>query len=282
MPWTGRPPRPPPAAARCASCTPSAHPSQQTRTALPSPIDSFTTDTHGWPPRPAGRGGPRPLGSTRHRGVGTTASRGRLRGPCSARPGTRSCSSWAAAADPVCVPCCPDRSPVVSSGTPPARSSSFAPSASSPSTRPPSGRPPASSWVSTPPRPRLVRRCRDRFRLPRGIANAGSRSPPCRHGPRTRRPTSRRSPARPARPRPQRVEPLNRPSRGGVRSSRQSPSSPSSSAPTRLHALIADVVRSGPPGRRILQPGPPPAAPVRLGQPNGAARRRLPGRHRRS
>ena len=42
------------------------------------------------------------------------------------------------------------------------------------------------------------------------------------------------------------------------------------------------IVRSGPPGRRILQPGPPPGAPVRLGQSNGPAQRRLPGRDRRS
>ena len=42
------------------------------------------------------------------------------------------------------------------------------------------------------------------------------------------------------------------------------------------------IIRSGPPRHRILQPGPPPAAPVRLGQPNGPAQRRLPGRHRRS
>jgi nucleotide-binding universal stress UspA family protein len=40
--------------------------------------------------------------------------------------------------------------------------------------------------------------------------------------------------------------------------------------------------RADPPGRRILRPGPPSRATVRLGQSNGPARRGLPGRHRRS
>ena len=120
--------------------------------------------------------------------VSTRLVRGRPRGPCLARPGTRGCSSWAAVADPVCVPCCPDRSPAPSAGTPPARSSSSALSPTGPPTGSPCGRPPGSSWVSTPPHPAP----------PRSVSpstphlNGAYRSPSCRHGHRTRQPTSSR------------------------------------------------------------------------------------------
>ncbi len=101
----------------------------------------------------------------------------------------------------------------------PAQSSSFIPSAANSSIRPPNGRPRTSSSASAPPRPAPPRPA-----LPRSVspstrhANAGSPSPPCRRGPRTRRPISRRFPAHPARQRVPRGEPLNRHSRGGARS----------------------------------------------------------------
>ena len=146
--------------------------------------------------------------------VSTRLVGGRPRGPCSARPGTRGCSSWAAAADPVCVPCCPDRSPALSAGTPPARSSSSALSPTGPPTGSPCGRPPVSSWVSTPPHPAP----------PRSVSpstphlNGAYRSSSCRHGHRTRRPTSNdRSPGAPDRGRGRSGSSLSADtSRGGV------------------------------------------------------------------
>ena len=123
---------------------------------IASPIDSFVTAHTAAQLILRRRRDPRPLGGTRHRGVDTAGqgdgrARPARRGPgrAAARPGQPRPIRSA-------CPARPDRSPVLSAGTPPARSSSSALSSTGPPTGSPCDRPPASSWVSTPPQSRAA------------------------------------------------------------------------------------------------------------------------------